>query len=355
MLFGPPESGKTFLAIDVALSLATGAQWHGRDVHAGLVVYVAAEGAGGFGLRLRAWIEANQKEHDLRMRAIEEPVQFMQDGDVEGFIEALQELQDRPVLIVIDTLARCLDGGDENTARDMGKVITGCDRIRRATGASVVLVHHSGKNGETERGSSALRGAVDTALAVSRAEDGGVIVSCEKQKDEARFEDLAFDLHVVDLGTDGDGYPISSCVLSPRWSGTEGGESQGALGQASLKMCKALWDSFFENGATSEQWMSASGVAKSSFYRNRKDLVERGYVERFDHKGHERVRIGQRYRDEFSPTVPPSPTQSQASGGTSPTPSPPLEGEVGTRPRTRTETASQSSLPHVAKARTCDG
>lgn len=354
MLFGPPASGKTFIIISVALSVAAGVKWHGHDVHAGLVVYVAAEGAAGLGLRLKAWIEFNKSERDLRMRVVEQPVQFMQEEDVDGFIEALKELSDRPVLVVIDTLARCIDGGDENTARDMGVLISGCDRIRLATGASVVLVHHSGKNSDSERGSSALRGAVHTALAVSRSKDGGVSLSCVKQKDGVGFENLAFDLQVVDLGMDAEGYPISSCVLSPKWLGTQGGESHGPLGATSLKMCQTLWDSFFENGATSEQWRTASGVSKSTFYRRRKELVDQGYVARFEHKGHERFRIGQRYRDEFSPTVPPSPTRSQGSGGTSPTPPPPLKGEVG-RTGTGTETESQTSFPHVAKARTCRG
>jgi hypothetical protein len=275
----------------------------------------------------------------------------MRDEDVDDFIEELQALPDQPVLVVIDTLHRCMVDGDENLAKDMGKVISGCDRIRRATGAAVLLIHHSARSHEGERGSSALRGAVDTALAASRTEDGGVILACAKQKDEARFENLAFELQVVDLGTDEDGQPISSCVLSPKGRGTAEGQSHTAVGLAESQMCQVLRDLFFEDGATSDEWREASKVPRSSFYRHRKALVDKGYVERFKHKGHDRFRIGKRCHDAAGPTVPPSPTQSQTSGETSPTPPPPPKGEVGgTGTGTGKSRGARLLLPHVGKA-----
>jgi DNA-binding transcriptional ArsR family regulator len=267
----------------------------------------------------------------------------MRDEDVEEFIAALKELTDLPVLIVIDTLARCMNDGDENMARDMGKLIAGCDRIRRETGAAVLLIHHGTRSHEFERGSSALRGAVDTALAVSRS-DKQVTLSCAKQKDEARFEDMVFDLRVVDLGKDEDGYPVSSCVLSPTGSGTSEGQSHDGLGLAQSQMCRVLRDSSFEEGLSSDAWQEACGVPRSTFYRHRQPLVDEGYVELFEKDGQDRFRLGRRYLDEFGPTVPPSPTQSHASSGTSPTPPPPLKGEAG-RTGTGTETGNDSSSP----------
>ena len=68
-------------------------------------------------------------------------------------------------LVIIDTLARSMGAGDENSSQDMGAFIAACDQIRRATGATVLIVHHSGKSSNAgARGSSALLGAVDTAI-----------------------------------------------------------------------------------------------------------------------------------------------------------------------------------------------
>jgi RecA-family ATPase len=57
----------------------------------------------------------------------------------------------RYVLVVIDTLARCMVGADENSARDMGEAIDALDRLRRAAGSCVLPVHHMGKPNGTTR------------------------------------------------------------------------------------------------------------------------------------------------------------------------------------------------------------
>src|SRR5690606_10063748 len=46
-IYGAPESGKSFLAIDMAMSVASDRRWHGRQVMPGAVLYIAAEGAMG--------------------------------------------------------------------------------------------------------------------------------------------------------------------------------------------------------------------------------------------------------------------------------------------------------------------
>src|SRR5258708_34501274 len=47
-LYGPSAVGKSFLALSWAMAVATGAEWMGRKVTPGPVVYVAAEGGRGF-------------------------------------------------------------------------------------------------------------------------------------------------------------------------------------------------------------------------------------------------------------------------------------------------------------------
>src|SRR5687768_8990587 len=62
MVYGAPGEGKSFLALDWALSVATGKDWQGRRVRAGPVIYVVAEGAAGLIRRTVAWMKRNTVE-----------------------------------------------------------------------------------------------------------------------------------------------------------------------------------------------------------------------------------------------------------------------------------------------------
>jgi hypothetical protein len=116
----------------------------------------------------------------------------------------------KPVLIVVDTLARSMGDGDENTAKDAAMFVRNCDLIREATGAHVMVIHHTGKDEERgARGSSALRAAVDTEILVGADHR----ISSKKQRDMMAPADLHFTLRSVSLGTDEDGDPVTSAVV----------------------------------------------------------------------------------------------------------------------------------------------
>lgn len=119
-------------------------------------------------------------------------------------------------LIILDTLARCFGGSDENAAKDMGAFIQGCDYIKAATQATVLIIHHSGKvQDKGARGSSAFRAALDVEFNVRREGDGGaLILSCTKMKDAEEPSRRAYDLNSVDLYVDNDGDLITSLVLN---------------------------------------------------------------------------------------------------------------------------------------------
>src|SRR5690606_33462236 len=110
---------------------------------------------------------------------LDEPVSLMNAADVAGFLDAVEQLGEPPVLVIFDTLARHMIGGDENSTQDMGLIVQAADRIRTATGAAVMYVHHTNKGGELERGSIALRGGADTMILLKN-EDGAITLSCEK-------------------------------------------------------------------------------------------------------------------------------------------------------------------------------
>jgi len=65
VIFGEPESMKTFCAIDMGLCIASGLCWHGHPVlHSGPVFYIAGEGFSGIAKRLKAWQKKQKLTED---------------------------------------------------------------------------------------------------------------------------------------------------------------------------------------------------------------------------------------------------------------------------------------------------
>lgn len=201
-IYGAPESGKSFLAVDMSMAIAGGMDWHGRGVERGAVLYIAAEGAPGLGKRVRAWkLERNAQGHafDFRLMRDELNLAAEKDGAVRAFVKAVTDELGPLKLVVIDTLNQTAAGADENSAKDMGRYIASMKRLRDATGATVVVVHHSGKDvSKGMRGSTALLGAMDTTVEVERAGDGrSIAVAVRKQKDAEREGPMRFNLEKV--------------------------------------------------------------------------------------------------------------------------------------------------------------
>ncbi|EKM5717269.1 helicase RepA family protein [Enterobacter cloacae] len=217
-IYGPSGSYKSFLAVSWACHVAAGMKWAGKSVSAGAVMYVVGEGGIGVPRRIKAW----EKKHGVKLNnlyLVNRPVFPVRREEMQEMIKAARDVKSKtgqPVrLIVIDTLARCFGGNDENDARDMGAFIEGCDVIKRETGATLLVVHHSGKDDtKGARGSSAFRAALDAEFNVRREGDGGaIILTCTKMKDSEEPKQAAFDLRPIELFTDRDGELISSLVV----------------------------------------------------------------------------------------------------------------------------------------------
>lgn len=262
VLFGASGSGKSFLAEDHALQVAQSAN----------VVYIAAEGAHGYAARVMAWC----KHRKLGVGGLHfwiEAVNLLDTGAVAEFIETVRPLA--PALIVIDTLARCLVGGDENSARDMGLAVAAVDVIRRETGAAVELVHHTTKQGNTERGSGALRGAADLMIGLNNS-DGLIKVMCDKAKDSAPFEAYNLRLLVLETGRlNDDGTAETSCVLVPADQVIPSGGVSARCRQ--VLECLAM-DIFRDHGAPSKDIETQTGMAHSSVFNALNTLVRGGYA-----------------------------------------------------------------------------
>ncbi|NBE84584.1 AAA family ATPase [Micromonospora rubida] len=214
-IIGEPGSFKSFVALDLAAHVGAGLPWRGQEVTRGRVLYVAAEGASGMTLRMRAWRKVYGATPDLL--TLPEPVQASDPQAWAALVEACRELG--PVLVVIDTQARNTVGMEENDNTAMGVFIERLEELKRATGACVLVVHHTGRNGGDARGASAIDGAQDTELKVIRAKPRSALaakVSVEKQKDGEDGWHLPITLQKVNLGTDPEtGEELGTLTLEP--------------------------------------------------------------------------------------------------------------------------------------------
>lgn len=212
VLFGESGSGKSFFVLDQVLAIARGIPWRGHKVQQGSVVYIAAEGAGGFRRRLTAYAQ----HHSIDLASV--PLMVIADvpnllqGDDKLLAERINAAGGASV-IVIDTLAQTTAGANENAGEDMGRVIAHCQRLHRVTGALVILVHHAGKDvTRGARGWSGIRAAADVEIEISRT-DGRRFAKVSKCKDGEDGAVFGFNLLSVTIGIDDDGDDVTSCIV----------------------------------------------------------------------------------------------------------------------------------------------
>lgn len=211
VIYGESGSGKSFLVLDMMLAITRGTPWRQRRVAQGAVAYVVAEGAGGFRGRLQAY-QRHVAESFGPFFVLGDAPNIVERKTIEDLVASLLAIGPLSV-IVLDTLAQVTPGANENSGEDMGRALANCRRIHQATGALVLLVHHSGKDATRgARGWSGLKAAADVELEVVRVDDQRA-VRVTKQKDGQDGEDLGFMLRPVVLGLDDDGDEVTSCVV----------------------------------------------------------------------------------------------------------------------------------------------
>jgi hypothetical protein len=209
--WGAPKCGKSFLLLYLAFSLALGRDAFGRRARRSRVLYVAAEGEGGFAGRVLA-LKRDLGDPGEHFTYIAQRAQVgPPGGDLASIIGAAHATGAE--LIVLDTLARTFGAGDENSAKDMGGYIEAADLIREATGAHVAVIHHGRKDGGDTRGSGALAGAADLIVKVERGAKGEPNrAEVQAAKDEVDGTVLGFRLRTVELECNGEAEPRRTCV-----------------------------------------------------------------------------------------------------------------------------------------------
>jgi len=262
LLAGPPASYKTFVALDWACSVASGASWSGRKAQEGRVVYVAAEGAFGLDSRIEAWEEHNQRQvASDRLLVVPEAVQIANRAALEELRAIVVE--EPTLLVVIDTLARSAVGLDENAAKDMGLAIDAATGLLNTTDRGVVLlVHHTGKDGTTVRGSSALEGAMDTVYTTRAKSKPHLVLERRKRKDGPEAD-------VVHLEATEPAFSNSLVLASSRLSKVTGNPA-------------LVLSSFQSNPPghrlTASDVQTATALSRSSTYATLDSLVKSGHI-----------------------------------------------------------------------------
>lgn len=232
--FAVHNCGKSFLLLDYAMNMALACVdpvhsevWFGRKVAKLGVVYVAAEGEDDFIIRMHAW-KAAHGVADLELPIYLIPMAVDMRTGQERTEQLIAEIKDREQaclqrfgvkfgLVVIDTLNKCLAGGNDSKPEDIGPFLANCNRIREECNVSVAPVHHMPKDARSvdPRGHSSLKGDIDFHWYVVPAKDGApnswTITRAKAGPTGAKHE---FRLRQIILGQDEDGDAITSCVVT---------------------------------------------------------------------------------------------------------------------------------------------
>lgn len=261
LLYGKWGSGKSFIAVDWAACVATGKAWQGRPVEQQRVLYLAAEGAHGMKIRTDSWETGwHTQIPDNQFTVLRRAINLTNYAEVRALADLIE--WGGYGLVVIDTLARCMVGADENSAKDCGQVVDALGRLLDSTPdgrGSVVGVHHTGKDGRTFRGSSVFEAGADTVYSVL-AEGRAINLNREKRKDGP-----ITDMHTLQIE------PVEttkSCILSLH------------LGVEKPQRAQALLSTFLHHfsttGATKTELRVVSDLSEGTFYRALSDLLQSG-------------------------------------------------------------------------------
>ncbi|MDB4890351.1 MAG: DnaB domain protein helicase domain protein [Gemmatimonadetes bacterium] len=268
-LIGGPASLKSFIALAIAMCIATGMEWMGFPLRRGRVLYIAAEGGSGYRDRVEAWKIANNFDGEAGVDFLIGPVNLLSSNDIDALLDLMQLQVEPYVLVIFDTFARCFVNGDENSARDVGVAISSIDRIRNECGAAVLVVHHSRKGDDVERGSSALRGALDMAAHTKR-EGESVTLTCGKMKDGPEFDDVRLRL-----------IPTEPSAILQRDSVTSAHREEPQLSPRAKQALDVLGD----DPVTYSEWRYlaiSAGIPESTFDRMPRNLKISGFVQQLE-------------------------------------------------------------------------
>lgn len=189
-LYGPSGKGKSFITLYLAYCIATGKDWRtGAKINTPRkVLYIAAEGELDFCLR-RCILEDYYNESAPNLYILPKNLQVTEEN-IEELESAIKQSMGSAALVVIDTLSQTnpLDESNEALAQYLRHLAPLKD-----SGATVLIIHHTGIDESRSRGGTALPSNTDFRMRV----DGDmpyITLSVEKVKAGPKPEPQQFEL-----------------------------------------------------------------------------------------------------------------------------------------------------------------
>ncbi|HEX5120350.1 MAG TPA: AAA family ATPase [Pseudonocardiaceae bacterium] len=261
VLAGYTQTFKSFIALGWACSIATATTWRHRNATRRRALYVAAEGASGLDGRVTAWEKSNDVDvHDDQLSVLPMAVHLGRHNEVGNLVDLVRE--GGYGFVIIDTLAKSMAGMDENSAQDMGRAVSNLYAIQEATNNGTVLViHHTGKDKTTIRGSSALESGVDTVYATEGDKDM-LRLSRTKRKDGPCEDVHTLAFHAVAGTNSGVILSVGGADIAPR----------------AKDLLSVFMSAFSGTGASKAELRNAAEMPNATFARSLNALVEHGQL-----------------------------------------------------------------------------
>lgn len=221
LLYAPRSSLKSFVALDQLLTLAAGMKsWYGFDTQPCGAFYLAAEGAEGMRERVHAFrLEHGLEDRNLPFVLLPSSLNLLDPHQTTLLIQVIRECQEQQPMgiLAVDTVAKTMRGGDENSFPVISTYLESLERIRDECDITVMGIAHAGKDvSRGARGHSSLEADVDFVIRCERDEESGVVaVEVTKQKDAPDGAVLHFNLKHVEIGKSPSGRSKISGVLEP--------------------------------------------------------------------------------------------------------------------------------------------
>ncbi len=287
LLYGVSGTGKTFMGLDIALSISHGIPWQGNKVQQGMVWYINTEGKRGLKKRLQAWY----KEHEAlaptldAFKIIPWPIDLR--AYSQELIETISDQEVPPTLIVVDNFSMCVPGIDQNKQEQVAPVLHLMNILAADSNCHILIIHHTNKAGDVN-GTMAFRNHVDTMIELVKEDvadrESPILFRCMKARDAEPFGDIRTELKSVILSIDPDTREIiSSCVVTTAAHSTRTFHEE--LGDIE----KNIYDLLGDEAKTYTEWkkecIKEIGIAKATFDRKRDVLLNKGLIEKVQMPG----------------------------------------------------------------------
>lgn len=270
-VYGKSGTFKTFITLDLALSIAFGRPWQNRAVKQGKVVYILGEGQGAFAHRVRAWQAARGLAgQNCEFWTIFRPIRFTDPADVGNLIAATEAAGVTPDWVFVDTVQRNFGAGDPDKTQDMTVFVNAVDAVRERFDCGVFAVHHAGKDlSKGARNSSVLYASADFEMRSEREEgDPNFTLVSTKTKDWEDFGRMRLGTESQTVVDERTGEIVTSLVVKEGAVRPEDDGFSGSLGVPAGRIEQLVMAVMVDGGSlTFRELIARTGENKGSLSR----------------------------------------------------------------------------------------